>query len=56
MSKNANRLAKKATKWLSSPAGKAALTEAVRKSMETIERLRSAQRVDPKTLQEPVTI
>ena len=46
----------KASQWLTSAQGQQALTETVRRTVETIDRLRDAQRVDPKALQEPITI
>ena len=46
----------KATQWLSSAQGQTALSETVRKTVETADRLRNAQRVDPKALQEPITV
>ncbi|HVS72225.1 MAG TPA: hypothetical protein VHQ47_13295 [Phycisphaerae bacterium] len=46
----------KATQWLSSAQGQTALTETVRKTVETADRLRDAQRVDPKAMQEPITV
>ena len=47
---------RKASQWLSSSQGQTALTETVRKTVETVDRLRNAQRVDPKALREPITL
>ncbi len=49
-------LVQKAVQLLSSAQGQSALKETVRRTVETADRLRSAQRVDPKALQEPITV
>jgi hypothetical protein len=50
------QLVHQAAQWFASPQGQQVLTETVRKSVETTEKLRDAQRVDPKSLHEPITL
>ena len=49
-------LVDRASAWLSSSTGKQALSENVTKTVESTHRLREAQRIDPKALQEPITV
>ena len=52
----AKSLAEKTRQWVSSEQGRTMLSETVRQAIEATDRLRDAQRVDPKTLQEPITL
>ena len=42
--------------WISSTEGQAKLSEAVKQAVEVTNRLREAQRIDPKMLHEPMTL
>jgi hypothetical protein len=42
-------------RWLRTPAGQAAIRQAVQKSAAQCQELREARRVDPDTLREPIT-
>jgi hypothetical protein len=45
-----------AEEWANTPAGKAAIENAMREANELTERLEASQRVDPEILKQPMTI
>lgn len=53
---NAEHLADKAKKWVTSSEGERALQEGLQRATQTTAELKEARRVDPKTLHEPFTL
>ena len=50
------KIAKKLREWIATPEGRERIEEAKRKTMSLIEDLREAQIIDPKVLNEPITL
>ncbi len=56
MKKNIEDIIKEANEYVASCEGKEAIKIALQRADETISRLNEARRMDPKSLQEPITL
>ncbi len=50
------KISKKLREWIATPEGRERIEEAKKKTMNLIEDLREAQIIDPKVLNEPITL
>lgn len=50
------KIARRLCEWIATPEGRERIEEAKRKTMSLMEDLREAQIIDPKVLNEPITL